>query len=54
MLAGRGGRMNFLPAMTAGKEVSMSTTILHVRTTTRTSPGAILAGGTVPFPKEVA
>lgn len=35
--------MNLLPAMTAGREVPMSTTILFVRTTTRTSPSAILA-----------
>jgi hypothetical protein len=36
--------MNLPPAVIAGKEAPMSTTILHVRTTTRTSPNAILAG----------
>jgi hypothetical protein len=40
--------MNLLPAAIAGKEVPMSTTILHVLTTTRTSPGAILAGSAGP------
>jgi hypothetical protein len=43
--------MNLLPANDAGKEVPMSTsttTILQVRTTTRTSPGAILAGAEGP------
>jgi hypothetical protein len=43
--------MNLFTGNDAGKEVPMSTsttTILHVRTTTRTSPGAILAGAEGP------
>jgi hypothetical protein len=48
ILAGTAAGMNLPPAPTAGKEVPMSTTILHVRTTTRTSPGAILAGADEP------